>query len=319
MSDDAGARERAWAIARTLEATALPSLPSEHGPLAAHPFGLQLRLDRLGDVPWTTLRLSQHTAVGLGTWITWTGPGGTSGQAFAPPGVAWALSPVLLELMRRLPGDAIELLTAEAGRVPILPRGTWVHPDGWWDDWKARPIGDAAGPTLGDYYEAAVHPWVIQVLERLVEDGLRLGRAVDVCGGDGALAATVADRFGARVALLERNGPSCVIARERLGPDADVREGDAASEGAWEGLRDLDVALLAGAVQVNVLTAEAARRVMERVAAALRPGGVAIVLGWSPCLLEAADFAALGFTVHNTAIPPTGDDPNPRQLYLLRR
>lgn len=295
---------RAW-----IAAEGLSDLPPEHAALASSPFGVWLDLRRPPDSPWRELMLSQHTAHGLATWVTWVDHQDRPGAAYLPPGPAWALTPFLLGLMRRLRGDEIELRYALAGRQPLLPRGTWVHPDGWWDEWKSRPA-DEEGPTLGEIYRRWLYPRVRACLE--VMEG-PLQRVVDVCGGDGELLATLGP--GLDLTLIERNHAACEAARAR--GVARVVEGDAADARCWQGT--WDAVLLVGAIQGNVMTTEAARQVLGHARAALRPGGYAIVTGWSPCLLDAADMRAAGFQVLNLTTPPVEDDPNPRQLYVLRR
>jgi SAM-dependent methyltransferase len=311
--DDPGAVAQVRALQRWLEEDGLAELPAEHGALASQPFGVRVDLSAVAGSPWREAFFSQHAAIGLSTWVTWTCADGTPGEAFAPPGVAWAMSGNLFELMCRLPGDRIELCYALAGRLPLLPRGTWIHPDGWWDEWKSRPV-DATDDamTLGDIYRRQLYPRVLACLERFAP----FTTVVDVCGGDGELAVAVAARFpGAQVTVLERNRAACEAARahERLA----VVCADAAAP--WPALPAQDAALLIGAVQGNVMTADAAEAVVAETARALRPGGFAVVAGWSPCLLDRRGFEALGFEVLNCAVPPTDDDPNPRQLYLLRK
>lgn len=302
----------------------LPELPDEHRGLADHPLGLRLRVGHLPGAPWSEVFLSQHTAAGLGTWVTWTTPTGDAGQAFWPPGVSWALSPVLNGLLRGLPGDAIAVCAAASGRQPLLPRGTWVHPDGWWDAWKHRQTdGAGAGLTLGEVYGRWLHPRVLAVVAQLVDAGV-LGadgaplRVIDVCGGDGELAAALCARHDAVVTLIERNVAGAEAARGRLGAPHRVIAADAVDVAAWTS-PPADLCLLAGAIQGNVMAPADAAVVARHVFAALRPGGIAVVTGWSPCLLDPGDFAALGFEVGNTAVPPSDEDPNPRQLVVLRR
>jgi SAM-dependent methyltransferase len=314
VDDEDGARAllaqvKDWALSH-----GLPELPPEHRALAELPFGVHLDLRRLGDAQWGELMLSQHTAAGLGTWLSWMGPGGRGG-VFVPPGVAWVLSPVLYELMQRLGGEEIELRYALAGRFPLLPRDTWVHPDGWWDEWKSRPLGlEEQAPTLGSVYRGWLYPRVLGCLRTFAASGEPARRVVDVCGGDGELAASLGE--GHEVVLIERNAAAASEARAR---GLRVVEGDAASASSWRGLTGQDVVLLVGAVQGNVMGWQAAEATVAHAARALRPGGLAIVTGWSHCLLDAAGFRRAGFEVHNCAVPPSEADPNPRQLYLLRR
>lgn len=77
--------------------------------------------------------------------------------------------------------------------------------------------------------------------------------------------------------------------------------------------------MLIGAVQGTVLTPDAALTVLRHAHAALRPGGLVVITGWSPCLVDSEDLRRLGFDVFHTAVPPNDADPNPRQLYLARR
>jgi SAM-dependent methyltransferase len=321
IEDDEGARRHARRLVQWIEEDGLPTLPPEHQPLAALPFGIRLHLARLGDVPWSEVFMSQHTSSGLGTWLTWTTPTGEQGQAFAPPGVAWAMASSLLELMRRLRGDEIELHYALGGNTPLLPRGTWIHPDGWWDEWKSRPVSwEENAPSLGTVYSDWLYPRVLARLEDLVARGVTLGRVLDVCSGDGELSARVASQWpSARVTLLERNASACAEARACMADAHRVLHGDVTDPAAWADIGPQDVALLVGAIQGNVMTTEAAREAMRHVASVLVPGGFAVVTGWSACLLDSEGFEALGFDVLNTAVPPLPDDPNPRQLYLLRR
>jgi SAM-dependent methyltransferase len=316
LDDESGARERLHQLKTWIAAHGLAELPPEHRALAERPFGIRLDLRRLGDPEWGEVLLSQHTAIGLGTWATWTGPAG-EGAAFLPPGVSWVLSPVLYELMQRLGGEEIELHYALAGRFPLLPRDTWVHPDGWWDEWKSRPLGlEEDAPTLGSVYRGWLYPRVLACLAAFEAGGEPVRRVVDVCGGDGELGAAVAGGRDVELTVIERNEAAAEQAAAR---GLRVVRGDAAEAASWAGLEALDVVLLVGAVQGNVMDWAAAEATVRCAAQALRPGGLAIVTGWSHCLLDGPAFERLGFEVSNRSVPPSEGDPNPRQLYLLRR
>jgi hypothetical protein len=320
VEDLPGASDRLRAIQRWVVDHGLPDLPPEHQALVRFPFGVRLDLTRLADTSWTEVFFSQHTTVGLGTWVTWSGPEG-DGARFMPPGVTWAISPLLFELMQRLAGDEIELHYALAGQMPLLPRGTWVHPDGWWDEWKSRPLGgEDESVTLGSVYRGWLYPRVMGCLRAAESGGMPITQVVDVCGGDGELAEAVGVTWpDAVITVLERNAKGCEASGERLAAPHRVVQGDVSLAETWEGLHDVDVVLMTGAIQGNVMGAGAAEATVKLAAAALRPGGLAVVTGWSPCLLDTAGFEAAGFEVRNMAVPPTPEDANPRQFYVLVR
>lgn len=292
-------------LIRLLLQDGLPKPPEQHANLAREPFGFRMHPPRVV----RTLFVSQHASSDSAVWITWTDGEGDHG-AYVSPAMMWAVWPLVTGLVARLHGDELELAYAIAGERPVLARSTWVHPNGWWDSWKSRPL-DHVGQTIGQVYREHLYPAALETLGALE---IR-GTVVDVCGGDGELGEQIA-ALGAEVVLVDRNLPSTVAARERV---ARVVQGDASVAATWDEVGPVDAAVLVGAISGNVMRREDALAVMAHVVGVLQPGGWVVVTGWNPCLLEAPDFRRLGLEVHNCVVPPAELGMLPRQHYVLRR
>lgn len=283
--------------------------PDEHTLLAEEPFGFRLHL------PTGALRslfVSQRSSADGTALLTWTTREGDAGSAFVPPTEMWAVWPLLTHLVARLHGDEMELAYAAAAERPILARSTWIHPNGWWDSWKNRPLEHTEEPrTIGEAYREVVYPVVLQSLSAALP-----GRVLDVCGGDGELGEAALQLGATEVVVLDRNAVAVASARTRLdGQSARVELADATEP--WS-LGTFDAVLLVGAISANVVSHADAERIVSNVAACLRPGGVAIVAGWNPCVLEADDFRAAGLVVRNLSLPPIQVGMLPRQHYVLQ-
>lgn len=306
---------------RWVASDGLPQPPPEHRLLVDEPFGMRLDLSSY-DTPWQSVFVGYRASTESALWLTWTDAEGTTESAYVPPVVAWAVRSVLTELVCRLHGDQVEVAHALAGSRPILRRGTWIHPPLWWTEWKSRELNNEDEPlTVGDVYRWLLYPRVLHTLNVARESGERMTRMVDVAGGDGELARLVLDRWpDVEITVVDLNPTSIAMATSRLGEDGTAIYGSVTEAPTWARLGgDHDMALMVGAIQGNVMTAHEAHRTATHAHAALRPGGMAIATGWSPCLVDAAGFEAIGFEVLNCIAPPTPVDPIARQHYVLRR
>lgn len=212
-----------------------------------------------------------------------------------PPAFAWTFQPLLVDVLVRLHGDELAVDAREAGRRPILPRSTWVHPLAWWEDADERPLDEAgARTTVGEAYAGVVHPAVAA----WVAAGERV---VDLGGGRGGLAARLVDA-GARVTVVEAHPRLAEAARERLG-EAAVVEADVRGDGGLGAVGDVDVVVASGLLEANVMTQEEALDVLARAAARLSPGGRIVVAGIGASLVGADDLARVGLEVSNRSIP----------------
>lgn len=303
VSLDEGARQRALADLLALLTAAIAThgrsaVPDYLTHMRAEPVGLRLMPPGGGE--WFV----GHGATPFARWVRWPG-----GEAYLPPASAYEVGPLVSALLQRLHGDEVEVCLARVGSRPIARHGTWVHAPGWWDDWASRPIDDV-GTTVGDVYATAIHPNVERSLAVAPP-----GRVVDVCGGDGALGARLAARWpGLHVTSVDINPVMTAAAATRVhAVRADVRDP------GWVGLGPFDAAVLCGAVTASVMTPDDARTTLANAVAAVRPGGVVVIAGFSPCLVEATDLVAAGLRVVNFTAPPTEDDPVTRQHYVTVR
>jgi hypothetical protein len=302
-------------LARWIRSDGLETPPDQHALLAEQPSGMLLSLSGIADCSWSTLFIGSGTSSKGALWLRWTDKEGLKG-AFLPPAVSWPLHALVAQLLERLHGDEVEFAQTDTA---------WVHPAGWWDDWKPRPLTAAhetveAGrheTTIGDIYRDALYPTVEATLEAMILADSPCRRVVDVCAGDGELALRLLKRWPAlQLTLLECNAQAVAASRERIGDRAVVREEDVRTA-TWP--VEADVVLLVGAIQGNVMSSDDAYAAIRQAYASLRPGGLAIVTGYSPCLVDAGGFELVGFNVLNRAAPPTHDNAMGRQHYVLRR
>jgi hypothetical protein len=299
------------AVARVLTALRLAldeegadEVPLFAGQLVHRFFGYRLRTGRYGGPE--RLDLSFRLEIGTGAVVRWD-----DRTWFIGPAATWRVVPLFEAMIAAVAGDEAEIDYTLAGVHPLFPSSTFVFPDAWWDGWRDRP--DVDGVSLREKYAEHVHPWVRRLLTPWLRGAGRSLRVIDLCGGEGDALRSVEDLLpgGSSAVVVDRNRTSLarVDARwDRL----EQSVGEAPLEAA-------DLILAVGALCVNVLSPPEAARAAGRIADALQPGGVAVVAGWTPCLLARADWEALGLTVVNCLRPAAPRAWEGQQLYGVQR
>jgi hypothetical protein len=175
-----------------------------------------------------------------------------------------------------------------------------VPPDEW-DLW-----GRGVTAQVSRHYEEIIHPKVVETIGAIARR--QPGRSLFVCDGVAQVRPMlVADRSPALVAQAQRRAsmhPGRMLARR-----ADILAGD-----FFEGLDTPDVVVLCGVVAQQVMEQGEGRRLVQRCRDELRPGGFALVPSYSPALLTADDYGAMGFEVHNRTLNLWEEGPDGRTL-----
>ena len=299
-------------IAELVDAEGL-AVPPAHEHLVHTFFGYRFRFGRRDGAPHE-IDLSFRLEHGTPTVVRVVDARGERTR-FLGPASRWVLQPLVDALVARVEGDELELDYTLAGRQPVLSGSSFVFPDGWWDAWKQRKLTDREG-TVGDAYRVDLYPWFQRAL-RACEPAWRGRplRVVDLCGGDGeALASLVSELGGPQDAVVvDRNAAALddAAARGFRTVQHDVVGADLADLAGGP----IDLLIASGALCVNVMRGEEAEAVADAVADAMAPGGVALVGGWTPCLIAAEGWRRRGLTVWNTVRPHAPGQWVGQQLY----
>ncbi len=315
-SREARLRAVVGALLDRIAAEGTDDVPLDAQHLVAAPFGYVFRFSRVAGLP---ARLQFSFRLDPGTpLVVWVDEGGARRLRYVPGATAWAVQPLVEALVALAAGDEFEAAYALAARHPLFPTSTLLFPDGWWTTWKDRQLADDQPGTVGEAYRAHVYPWVERIVAR-VAAGRGAMRVLDVCGGDGEALAGVLGVLpaGSSATLIDRNEGALAAARRRVPDAAAVAADVGADPEVIRAAGPADLVLLIGALAVNVLSPDVAVDVARAVASALTPGGVAIAAGWTPCLLEADDWAALGLVPFNTSRPAPARTWVGQQLYGL--
>jgi SAM-dependent methyltransferase len=188
-----------------------------------------------------------------------------------------------------------------------------------WDKW-----GRGVTAPITWHYSEHVYPRVAETLAALRDrDAGRALAVADLGGGGGDLADYLCDAVPAirTMLVVDRSRELVTQAGRRalMHPERMVvRQGDLADEGFFATLETMDVIVLCGVLAQQVMDRETALRVARRCSERLRPGGLLLAPSYSPSLLVAADYAAMGLRVHNRTLNLFFADPGPGKLAQLR-
>jgi Zn-dependent protease/ubiquinone/menaquinone biosynthesis C-methylase UbiE len=205
-----------------------------------------------------------------------------------------------------------------------------------WDLWQTDMDWNFMGKN--NPYPKEIDPIIIKSVSGAMKE-FGMGRSgaevvmLDIFGGAGrmiaALDKTLADEYGrarrakpaTRYFLIDRNDKNIERAGEKL-KDINVtilkRDMSEVTDIAREIGARPDIVTCEGGLTYQIVSREQALKIAERVYEALAPGGVFILTGYTPSLLEAADFSKMGFKVINKSMP-SGilDRERAAQLYIL--
>jgi hypothetical protein len=236
--------------------------------------------------------------------------------------------------VQNMKGDEVESDRTKERTEP-LGRGFWSS---YWHSGTHRTMG---------FYESQIHPEVSTtvLLQLLTSSASRAGkdlRIVDLFGGDGKFVDGL--RFRLRNALdgakhyyvVDQNEFALRKARRRLletdenvrwrvedeevfvAPSTDIVKSNTLIPDVSE---QVDVVTAMGGLCQEVLQRDEAMEVAAKVSDNLRTGGIFVVTGVSPSLLNSADFRSLGFQVLQMTCPKNlySSQTHPQQLYVLRK
>jgi hypothetical protein len=195
-----------------------------------------------------------------------------------------------------------------------------------WDLW-----GLGLTKEIVEHYERVIYPRVVETLQKIgaMKPGRPLG-VMDLGGGAGGLSETICQSVSAvgKVVLVDRSavligqaGSRAARFPGRLLPVC----ADITAAGALEALPETpDVIILCGVVAAQVMSRAEGLRLMRQCHGKLRAGGFALVPSYSPALLTSADYAAMGFAVHNKTLnvieeTPRGPELHTNDFYILER
>jgi SAM-dependent methyltransferase len=195
-----------------------------------------------------------------------------------------------------------------------------------WDRW-----GRGLSADICVHYEKVIYPHVIETLRKIAaRTPERPLRVVDLGGGSGRLAEMICEQLTAvgEVLVVDRSGALVEQARPRAARHAGrlaVRRGDVTAKGFVDELPSPpDVFILSGVVAQQVMDHDQALALMGECLRVLPPGGFALVPSYSPALLTAREYEAMGFVVHNRTLNVVEDGRDGRTLrtndfYILEK
>jgi SAM-dependent methyltransferase len=173
-----------------------------------------------------------------------------------------------------------------------------------WDRW-----GRGLSADICVHYERVIYPHVIETLRKIgARQPGRALRIVDLGGGSGRLAEMICELLPdvGEVVVVDRSAALVEQARPRAAKHAgrlSVRRADVTAAGFVDELAPPpDVVVLSGVVAQQVMDHEQALALMRACHRVLPGGGFALVPSYSPALLTAREYEAMGFTVHNRTL-----------------
>ena len=221
-----------------------------------------------------------------------------------------------LSAVQYLNGDEYEVVAGWAGKVP-------AHKDNDWSSWYF----DQFSQTYQEY-QTRIHvhmgDLLAQVLKRTPSAGA--GPVVlHLAAGDGTFLRSFFDKHGPQGVhyLLERNFDAVSSARKLLsGSAAHIFRVDLNTADSLSGIKNyegeevpgaVDVVVGIGALNIQVFDRKQGEALAKKMFDALRPGGIALLTGFSAPLLDRIFYESLGFIVHNTSYDGT------HSLYILQK
>lgn len=226
----------------------------------------------------------------------------------------------LEQLGQYLTGNDVEVDTAAVHDEGLQKR------DWYWNTWK--DIG-----LVGSTYSESIYPQVRKFLLPKLEAGKyeRL-ELVDLFGGDGEFVERMLpslERLSANLHcnIVDLNKPSLSMAQKRFAGSSTVsvhEPRDLTYEELFGGINyPPNVVTALGGLCADVLTRNEALSIANKVYQGVSPEGRFVLSGYTPILLNAADFVDLGFKVENMSVPANALDRtllrHPYQLYILRK
>ncbi len=230
-------------------------------------------------------------------------------------------------IISSLHGNSVEMDTAMMERVKPAS-------DGFWYSWKFEGVAET--------YRKAVYPVMRKALMRCAADIAKDKKEIvvaDLFCSDGEFlvgeekregfvhkAASLLPHRTFTYHLVDKNLGQIALAQKRYSTarvpaDVFIHERDVVRKGFPDGVRP-DVVTAVGGFNQGVLTQEDAVAAVKKVHTGMNTGGMLVVTGITPCLLNAEMFSQNGFDVLNRSIPKnivSRPFIQPLQLYVMRK
>lgn len=188
----------------------------------------------------------------------------------------------------------------------------------FWNSWK--------NGSNGDTYRERIYPVVLDTIEQKV-NGVSFGPVVDLFGGDGEFIELLRNSSlpeACEYHVMDNNQPSLDLAKKRIAVGDNttvVHAVDLVSESnIFKNLPRPSLVTAIGGLCASIVDRTQGRSISSQVYKALQGGGLFVVTGFTPVVLNASDFSQIGFKVEQMSIPENVVSfTRPDQLYVLRK
>ncbi len=218
----------------------------------------------------------------------------------------------LKSFVKFLKGSEVEADTSNS--VEMDPAPPW-----FWNNWK--------NGGYEQVYRDKIYPAVLKTINQRDRE-IPPGPTVDLFGGDGEFVEMLykATLLGSeRYYILDNHQPSLDKARQRANvsnTDTIVVCSKNLAEDAtiFEDITQPSVVTAIGGLCASIVDRAQARKIASQVYNALQDRGLFVVTGFTPVVLNAADFSEIGFKVEQMSVPENAISfKRPDQLYVLRK